>query len=434
MTLEELRRRRHDAAREARGILNAAEARTGTARELTADERSRFDALDNEITDLDRRIRGAQIGGDGDEDGQRSGRGHESYNLLPAAGGAPEGRATLTLGREQRMSDWQHGRNVRSEFSPEEARGFSLGRAVRGMVTGRWDDAEFEQRALAAGADVTGGVLVPEPLAAFVIDRIRAQARVLEAGAQVIPMTSDEMSVPRVASGVQGGWRNENAPVVEANMAFERVRLVARTLAVLVRIPEEMFEDLTPEGSDAITNELTQSLALELDRVALRGSGAQPEPRGIRFQPGVQVQSLGANGATPLNYDWLVDAAAGVMAGNHTPNATIYSSRTAATLAKLKSGDGQPLTRPPLLANLRELVSNQVTGNLAQGTAVDTSEAYTGDFAQVMIGVRPSIGVKVVALRERFADTMQVGLRAHLRADVTVAHGDAFVVTTGIRP
>lgn len=70
------------------------------------------------------------------------------------------------------MSDWHAARGVRSSFAADEGRQFSLGRLVQGMAGRGWAGAELEQRALAAGADATGGVLVPEPLAAFVIDRI----------------------------------------------------------------------------------------------------------------------------------------------------------------------------------------------------------------------------------------------------------------------
>lgn len=432
MTLDELRRRRHDAAREARGILNGAEARTGAARELTADERSRFDALDNEITDIDRRVRGAQIGGDDGDDGQRSGRGHESYNLLPAAGGAQEGRADFLLG-ERRFADWQAARDIRTDFQPEEARGFSLGRLVQRMAGRSIGGDDLEQRAQAAGADASGGVLIPESLASFVLDRIRPQARVLEAGASIVPMDSDELSVPRIATGVVGGWRAENAAVAVADLAFERVKLTAKTLAVLVKIPMEFWEDVRPEGARAIENELTLALATELDRVALRGSGVAPEPRGVRNQSGVEVQSLGANGAALTSFDPLVRAVGGVMRDSFLPDAAIYAPRTWETMALFKDSTGQPLQRPNLPDGFRELVSAQVPDNLVQGTSNDTSELYVGAWGNLLIGVRPTIGVRVKPLDQTFAGNMQIGLLAWLRADVAVAHPESFCVVTGAR-
>jgi len=342
MTLEELRAERHAKAKAAREILTKAEAE---GRDLGREERARFDALDNEIGDLDRRMAAA---GHGDDSGQlRAGE------LAGIAQGAPAARREggFVLGREERMADWQARRGVRGgggDFAADEASGFSLGRLVQRMAGHSIGGDDLEQRALAAGADSTGGVLVPESLASFVIDRIRPQARVLEAGAQVVPMDSDELSIPRIASGVQGGWRLENAPVQVADMAFERIKLTARTLAVLVKLPMEMWEDVRPEGARAIENELTQALALELDRVALRGSGVAPEPRGVRNQAGVEIQSLGVNGLVVANFDPLVRAVGGVMRDSFTPNAAIYSPRTWRTPwpASLTGSSRRAATRP----------------------------------------------------------------------------------------
>ena len=349
---------------------------------------------------------------------------------------APEGAETrlrATLGLEDRVADWQARRPSRSSYSPEEARDFSLGRAIKGMVSGDWTDAELEQRALAEGAGSTGGFLTPEPLSAQVIDRIRNQAQVMMAGAQTVPMESDTLSIPRLATGITPAWKVENAAVAESDPAFERVSFKANTLAVLVRMSFELFEDMPPSSADLITNEITQALALELDRAALRGSGTAPEPRGVKNQPGITVQSMGTNGATP-SYDALVDAVSTIQGKNLAPNAAIHASRTAKTFSNLKDTTGQPLMMPPLLDGLSQLVSNQVPVDLTAGTSSDASEIYVGRWSDLLVGVRPSVGVRIQQLNERFADSMQVALLAYLRADVQLARPESFVVIAGVRP
>jgi HK97 family phage major capsid protein/HK97 family phage prohead protease len=349
---------------------------------------------------------------------------------------APEGaetRLSATLGLEDRVADWVARRPSRSAYSSEEQRDFSLGRAIKGMVSGDWTDAELEQRALAEGAGSTGGFLTPEPLSAQVIDRIRNQAQVMMAGAQTVPMESDTLSIPRLATGIQPAWKVENAAVVESDPAFERVSFKANTLAVLVRMSFELFEDMPPSSADLITNEITQALALELDRAALRGSGTAPEPRGVRNQAGVTVQSMGTNGATPT-YDALVDAVSTIQGKNLAPNAAIHTSRTAKTFSNLKDTTGQPLMMPPLLDGLSQLVSNQVPVDLTAGTSSDASEIYVGRWSDLLVGVRPSVGVRIQQLNERFADQMQIGLLAYLRADVQLARPESFVVISGVRP
>ena len=101
----------------------------------------------------------------------------------------------------------------------------------------------------------------------------------------------------------------------------------------------ELFEDDTPVGFAAIENALTTSVAQAVDYAALRGTGTGSEPRGILHTAGINTLAFGgSNGATPTDYDFLLDAIGNVWDENGEPTAAIYSSRTATTLAKLKTG------------------------------------------------------------------------------------------------
>lgn len=358
----------------------------------------------------------------------------ESRSALTSAT-ATEVRTSATLRTEERMLDWQARRRTRSSLTVEEAREFSLGRAVRGMVTGDWQDAGMEQRALAEAVNSTGGFVVPEIVSAQVIDLIRNQAQVLNAGATVVPMESDAVSIPRLAAAPVAHWKVENAAVVDSDPAFERVRLVAHTLPVLTKVSVELFQDMTPAASDRISNALVSAIALELDRAALRGSGVSPEPLGLRGQPGVELRPMGgANGASPTAYSDLVRAVAALRGRNVSANAVIHSSRTAESYALLVDTLGQPLEAPAYLGGLQFLESNQIPDNQTTGTSTDTSEIYVGRFSDMLIGVRPSIGVRVRQLNERFMDSMQIGLLAWIRADVQLAHAESFSIIQGVRP
>jgi len=125
----------------------------------------------------------------------------------------PADERAVGLRPEERMSDW-----AASRFgSPmgRDASDFSLGRAIRGMVTGEWHGADVERRALSEGTDSAGGFLTPELLGSQVIDKTRKKAKVLQAGATVVPLGSDRVSFPRLATDVTGAWKAENAAVAE---------------------------------------------------------------------------------------------------------------------------------------------------------------------------------------------------------------------------
>ncbi len=214
------------------------------------------------------------------------------------------------LTREQNVEDWARTRGL----IPEDQQ-LSFDRYLRGLATGNWDGAEHE-RALSEGTLTAGGHLVPTPLSARVIDLARNQTRVFQAGAITVPMASQTLKLARLTGEGTPAWKTENAAITDADMTFDSVTFTARTLVRLVKLSVELFEDADPSSEDVIARAFASQLALELDRVALRGTGTAPEPRGVLNTSGVTITTHGANGANITNYDWLLDAAGAVLANN----------------------------------------------------------------------------------------------------------------------
>jgi HK97 family phage major capsid protein len=209
--------------------------------------------------------------------------------------------------------------------------------------------------------------------------------------------------------------------------------LTAKTLPCLVRISAELLEDLSPEATDTIENELGLALSLELDRACLRGSGLDPEPTGIRNAAGVTVTSLGANGATP-SWDSVIDAVSTVRAANIEPDAILWAPRTQQTFDKVKDLQNRYLEPPTSLSAVPRLVTNQIPTDMTVGTSTDCSELYIGRWSDVLVGIRTDLRFQVRVLDERYIDNLQYGLLVYLRADVALAHPQSFNVVTGVRP
>lgn len=351
-------------------------------------------------------------------------------HALDGAAGGGDLRTARVLRPEQRMSEWADARGL------VEARdeGLSLGKYVRGLHTGDWGGADAERRVMSEGVLADGGHLVPTPLSATVLDMARARARVLQAGAVTVPMTSATLKLPRQITDPSPAWTAENAATGETGATFDAVTFTARTLRCVIRASIELLEDSAVALESFIEVALAEAFALELDRAALRGSGTAPEPRGVRNSTGVTVTAFGGvNGAAPANHDLLVDAVQVVRGGNFEPNAVIYNPRTSTTMSKLKDTSNQPLAAPQVVADLDFLPTTTVPVNVAAGTSADTSEIYVGQWDQLMIGVRTTFGI--LPLRERYlADAGAFGFFAYLRADVQVARPAAFNVITGVRP
>ena len=338
--------------------------------------------------------------------------------------GPPAPRGPV-LTREQSVEDWARTRGLMPDEQP-----LSFDRYLKGLATGNWENAEHE-RALSEGTLTAGGHLVPTPLSSRVIDLARNQTRVFQAGAITVPMTAQTLKLARLTGEGSPAWKAEDAAITAADMTFDSVTFTARTLVRLVTLSVELFEDADPSSEDVIARSFAAQLALELDRVALRGSGTAPEPRGVLNTSGITTTTHGANGANITNYDWLLDAAGAVLANNFDPNAHIVAPRTVTSLAKLKEATTNAYLAPPALL-LPRLPTKQIPINLTVGTSTDASEIYTGQWDQLMIGIRTSFSLQF--LRERFlADNLQYAFLAYLRADVQLAQPAAFVVDTGVR-
>jgi HK97 family phage major capsid protein len=338
----------------------------------------------------------------------------------------PAGPRDPVLTREQSVHGWLQARGA---IDPAEHE-LSFDRYLRGLATARWDGAEHE-RALAEATVGAGGALVPAPLSARVIDLARNRTAVMRAGAQTVPMTSQTLALARLTSEGTPAWKTENAAITAADMVFDRVTFTARTLVRLITLSVELFEDADPSSEGVIANAFAGQMAVELDRVALLGTGTPPEPRGVVNQSGITATAHGANGTAITNYDWWLDAIGAVRAAGFEPNVHVQAPRSSTSLSKLKEATTNAYLTPPA-GLLPMLTTKSVPITLTTGTSTDTSYVFTADWSQLLIGIRTDFNLRF--LGERFlADNLQYAFLAYLRADVQVAQPTAFVVDTGVR-
>jgi HK97 family phage major capsid protein len=340
------------------------------------------------------------------------------------------------LSKEQRCSDWVKARGVRY-VGEKGADRMRFGAVVRALALGdRRGLSDLELRALSEGSDSAGGYSVPEVLAGSFIDRVRNVATVFRAGAVTVPMTSDTLHIARLAqpgltvdgspAGVETLWKTENDDITEGDLTLERVTFTARTLPVIIKLSVELSEDSNNIAA-IIERELAAAFALELDRVALFGSGVAPQPKGVRNQASVNVEDFG--GLAPTDYDFVIDAIARLWADNHNPNARMYPPALAAHLAKLKDTTNQPLRVPDVVAAVPAFVTNQIPND---GGSPTSTTMIVGDFTNLLIGVRTSFRLEVSRVAGSAFEKLQVWVRAYLRADVQLAHPEAFDVTEDI--
>lgn len=172
MRMSEEVRREHDRVRGAvMSIWNDA-----AGRELTAHEQGRVARLDRRCAELEREYRAArehEVNGGKPLDWDLDPRDFQGFDAYRET--APK----LVLAKGDSVADWHRARGLDDQaIEPDEN---SIGRLLRGITTGRWNGAESIQAALLEGGGGGGGqYLVPSPLAATLIDRVRNAARVFQ--------------------------------------------------------------------------------------------------------------------------------------------------------------------------------------------------------------------------------------------------------------
>lgn len=307
---------------------------------------------------------------------------------------------------------------------------FGFGDFIKALVVPSSDPGIRAE--LSENTDSTGGATVPTHLLYQLIDAMRAQTVVVRAGARTVPLETLKTSMARVASDPTANWRLENSPINVSDPTFEKVEFVAKSLAVLVKVPRELMEDAV-NLNEALMGSFAGAMAVEVDRVALFGSGTNPEPRGLFTTTGVSSVEMAANGAALANWGKVLDTLLELQNANAPdPTAMVMAPRTWRTIAGFVDTTNQPLRAPEAIAPIPRMTTKNVPVNQVQGSASNASCIVIGDFSQLMLGVRTALRVEV--LRERYAENHQLAFVAHLRMDVQVAKPKAFAILKGIIP
>jgi HK97 family phage major capsid protein len=400
--------------------------RTGEARgRLLASEQRDFDKHKAELDALQAILDERQIDFAGVLEGSQG-----SESILPRRGvhrDEPEYRDGVPLTEGQSFAGFVRAKGLDRHDGEEP---LSLRKIIRGQVLGNWEGADNERRAMSGLSQAAGGWMIPQSLSAQIVDLARNQARVLQAGARIVPMGSRKVVVPKWAADPTPSWRVEEGAVLESTAMLSGVELNAKSLASITRASLEWLEDVEG-GEEALLNAFAAQFALSLDAAALYGAGGD-EPEGVKTNADVTKTPVAADGAVPT-WAALTDSVGRLRDVNEEPTAQVMADRTRRELeTQRENGSTGPyLAPPPYLDGVRRLATQQVKTDLDQGTSVGVaSDLFTADWGQLFVGIRTDLQIKV--LDQLFLETGQVGFFGWFRGDVAVARAEAFDVVTGL--
>lgn len=304
-------------------------------------------------------------------------------------------------------------REKQGGMAEKQGDGQSFGRFVRCIAAGKGSQESAIRHAKAMKDDEMvkalsessfsgGGALVPEQIASEVIPLLTAKTVVRRMGVDLMQMTSDTMSLPKIASGATSNYvgENKNAPISEPS--FGSVTLTARKLITMVPVSNDLLRDSNPRADSIVRNDMLRAMRLKEDITLIRSDGSESEPKGLRYwADAANVSARTQAGAKSTTEEKINDLAG--MIGDLEDNDVdlqgagfILNPRTVRHLWVLRDTNGQFLFRDEISAGLilgyPFAKTTQIPKTLGGG---DETEAYFAAFPQLILGDRMSIELSV---------------------------------------
>lgn len=139
-----------------------------------------------------------------------------------------------------------------------------------------------------------GGWVVPSQWWASFVEILRARLCVVKAGAMLMEnLSGSPVLLPKQLTSSTIQWIGQNSTLTAADPTFGQISLTPKTMALRAQYSNLLGILSNPAMEGLIRNDFAKVCALELDRVALRGSGASNPPLGLMGQPDSAPMPLG---------------------------------------------------------------------------------------------------------------------------------------------
>jgi HK97 family phage major capsid protein len=305
-----------------------------------------------------------------------------------------------------------------------------------------------EQKALSEGSDTAGGFLVPPDVQAELLVRT-AQMAVMRQYARVQTTNRDVLKWPAVAanttsgftsiysSGFVGGWVGETPAFSDTDPAFQTFEVPIRKLRVVTKLSNDFVADAAVNILAFLASNGAENMALVEDYGFFQGLGSALQPTGI-LNAGISTFSVeGSTTDTISNTTSNTGSAPKIITGAYTLPSQ-YAGRARWVMRRTIEGkvrglvdaSGRPLWPPQTGSGFAAapadlLGSSVVNTDFMPDDGTDANKVLLyGDLSNYIIGQRAQI--TSIVLRERFADTDQVGVVLFERVGGGVFNPDAF--------
>jgi HK97 family phage major capsid protein len=181
------------------------------------------------------------------------------------------------------------------ELEASRAMAQKIGKEPQGLYVP--NEVLRHQRDLVVGTPSSGGYMVgTDHMAADFITLLRNRCHVMTLGAKLLGDLVGNVSIPSQAGPGTAFWVAENGAVTESAQAFGQVPLTPKTVGAFTDFSRRMLKQSTPDIESIVRADLAGLIAVEVDRVAIAGTGASNQPIGILGTSGIGSVAIGTDG------------------------------------------------------------------------------------------------------------------------------------------
>lgn len=344
----------------------------------------------------------------------------------------------------------------------KEVKEYSIARAIKALVSGRRQDAQYEfevseeiakrtgkdprgffvpndilKRDLTVGSPTAGGNLkATNLLASSFIEVLRNKLVIRGLGAQILEGLVGDVAIPSLTAATAAYWVAENTAPTEGAPTFGQATLKPKTVGAYVDLSRRLIQQSTPAIESIIQNDLAQSLAIAIDAAAVHGRGEATynEPLGIVGVSGIGSVVGGTDGAAPT-WAHIIDLESKVSAANadignlaYLTNAKArgklkgtYKNATYGEIPIWENGqDGNGLVN-----GYKGVASNIVASNLVKGSSGAVCSAIIfGNWADLILGMWGALDINIDTATHSTQGAVRVV--AFQDVDVAVRHAASF--------
>lgn len=425
MNARDLRDKRAGLKVEAQTLLDVA---SNEKRNLTDDERRRYDELDSQIDALAGDIRRVEKMGALNAENERTNpiaaeigmnaAEVNRYSLVNAIRAATA-KDWSKAGLEKEASDAvakRFGRDPRSFFVPND------------VVIG----TSRERRDLTVGTPTAGGYLVQTTYPLPMIELLRKRMILAQAGVNMLTGLVGDVAVPKHTAAGTGYWLAESGAPTESAQTIGQVALTPHTFGAYSDISHKLLIQTSIGVENFVRDDLARVIALGVDYAGLHGDDSADvnQPDGVASTSGIGSVVGGTNGASP---DWadVVNLEKEVAIDDAETDNMAYITN-AAVRGKLKQtyrvatyGEIPVWESDNTLNGHRALVTNQVSSTLTKGTSSVASAIFYGNWNDLVMGMWGD-GIDILVDPYSLSTQRAIRVIAFQDVDFAVRHAQSF--------